>query len=261
MRRLKNLEKNKSKKIMKTNFIYLHKVGSWLVAGIMLLIGSTFSLAGTIKGKVVFEGTPPPPEKKEVTSDVTVCGTHQEVAKVIADASGGIRFAVVKLIDPKKKLPPTKPADGLLDQTQCQFEPHVQIIPLGSKLIITSSDTVLHNAHGFSEDGSDVFNVAVPVKGMKIPVDLTKKPGRVKLRCDAGHAWMRGYIVVAEHNYYVVTDPTGAFEFKDVPPGEYTIEVWHENLGVQQKKVTVTADGVVETPFTFSSKSLTPSAK
>lgn len=226
----------------------------YFVGGSVLLIGTIFSWAGTVQGKVIFRGIPPPSEKFEVKSDSTACGTHQEVPKIVMGDDNGIRFAVVRLIDDKKQFHVPKPAEGLLDQIHCQFEPHVQTVPVGSKLVITSSDTVLHNSHGLSEDGQTVFNVAVPIKGMKIPIEL-KKPGRIKLRCDAGHAWMRGYIIVAEHPYYAVTDATGSFEFKDIPPGTYTFEVWQENLGVQKQKVIVTQSGVSEVQFIFPSKS------
>lgn len=227
----------------------------YFLGAVGLLLGMMPGKAGTIKGKVVFDGKLPAPEEFEVKSDSTVCGTHQVVPKVIVGDSSGIHFAVVRLIDPKKQLHPSKAAEGLLNQVQCQFEPHVQIVPVGSKLVITSSDTVLHNAHGFSEDGQTVFNIAVPMKGIRIPIEL-KKPGRIKLRCDAGHAWMRGYIIVAEHAFYVVTDATGAFELKDVPAGTYNLEVWQETLGTQEQKVDVTADGMSEVQFKFSAASL-----
>ncbi len=216
--------------------------------------------AGSIKGKVVFDGISPAPKEVAVKSDTSVCGTHQKIPAVVVGDSGGIRFAVVRLLAGSSALPKPKPADGSLDQIQCQFEPHAQIVPVGSKLVITSSDAVLHNAHGFDEKGETLFNIAVPVKGMKVAVEL-KKPGRIKLRCDAGHNWMIGYIIVAEHPYYAVTDTTGSFELKDVPAGAYTVEVWQENMRVQQQKVTVADDGTADLKFTFSESSLSKAKK
>lgn len=209
--------------------------------------------AGSIKGRVVFEGTPPVPEKIAVKTDMAICGSHQMVEKVVVGDTGGIRFAVVRLVAGKGVFPKAKVEEARLDQVKCQFEPHVQIVPVGSKLVISSSDDVLHNAHGFSEDGKTVFNIAVPVKGMKVPVELNK-PGRLKLRCDAGHSWMSGYVIVSEHPCYAVTDATGSFELKDVPAGMYTIEIWQESLGVLQQKVTVKADGTEEVQFTYRAK-------
>ena len=50
---------------------------------------------------------------------------------------------------------------------------------------------------------------------------------------------MSGVIVVMEHPYYAKTDEKGAFRLSDVPPGEYTVNVWHETLGQKSAKVTV----------------------
>jgi hypothetical protein len=38
---------------------------------------------------------------------------------------------------------------------------------------------------------------------------------------------------------------------KNVPPGEYTIEAWQEELGTQEQHVTVGPSGKAEIAFTF----------
>jgi len=45
--------------------------------------------------------------------------------------------------------------------------------------------------------------------------------------------------VVFKHPYFALTDKNGAFELGDVPPGEYTIQAWHEKYGVLTQKVTL----------------------
>jgi hypothetical protein len=37
----------------------------------------------------------------------------------------------------------------------------------------------------------------------------------------------------------------------DIPPGDYTIETWHERFGAQSQKVTVGAKETKEISFTF----------
>ena len=44
---------------------------------------------------------------------------------------------------------------------------------------------------------------------------------------------------VQAHPYASVTDGTGAFSLKGLPPGTYEIEAWHEKLGRSSQKVTV----------------------
>ncbi len=224
-----------------------HPTGSIMAVCLGIFIAAVSSQAETIRGRVVLEGTLPAPEKIVVVSDTSVCGTHQPVAKVLVGEGGGIANAVVRLVG---QFPAPKAGEAKLDQIKCQFEPHVIVLPVGSKLVITSSDEVLHNAHGFDESGSDIFNIAVPIKGMKVPVML-KKPSRIKLRCDAGHTWMSGYIIVAEHSYYAVTDKNGGFELKDVPAGNHTLEVWHETLGKQEQKIEAKTGDADEVKFTY----------
>ena len=52
---------------------------------------------------------------------------------------------------------------------------------------------------------------------------------------------MSGWLFVAANPYFGVTGSDGAFELKGVPPGTYTLEVWHETLGKKSQTVTVAA--------------------
>lgn len=190
----------------------------------------------TVKGRVLFNGTPPAVETIDVKSDMATCGRSQPVQKLVLGADQGIAHAVVRIIGAAGTV---TPASGILDQKICTFVPHVQVLPLNSTLKITSSDPVLHNSHGFYEDGSTAFNIAVPIIGMEVPVQL-KKPGVIKLRCDAGHIWMSAYVVVVDQPYYALTDGDGNFTIENVPAGSYEIETWHEWLGKHRELVNVT---------------------
>jgi uncharacterized protein (DUF2141 family) len=75
----------------------------------------------------------------------------------------------------------------------------------------------------------------------------------VKMKCDV-HPWMGSYIGVLEHPYFTVTGDDGAFSLKNLPPGTYTIEAWHEEYGAQTLDVTVAAKETKELTFTFKAK-------
>ena len=60
----------------------------------------------------------------------------------------------------------------------------------------------------------------------------------VRIKCDM-HGWMAAYAGVLDHPYFAVTAPGGTFEIKQLPPGTYTIEAWHETLGTQTRQVTL----------------------
>ncbi len=52
---------------------------------------------------------------------------------------------------------------------------------------------------------------------------------------------MNGYIVVSPTPYFAVTDKSGNYEIKNVPPGKYTIKTWSEDGKVTTQAVEVTA--------------------
>ena len=49
------------------------------------------------------------------------------------------------------------------------------------------------------------------------------------------------YIIVVKSPFYAVTDKSGKYEIKGLPPGDYTIAFVQEKLGEQDQKITVAA--------------------
>jgi hypothetical protein len=64
---------------------------------------------------------------------------------------------------------------------------------------------------------------------------------------------MRAYANVVTHPFFAVTKDDGTFEIKGLPAGTYTIEAWHERLGTQQTKVTI-SDSAAAATAAFSFK-------
>ena len=62
--------------------------------------------------------------------------------------------------------------------------------------------------------------------------------------------WMGARVHVAEHPWFAITAADGSFRIPDVPPGEYTVEVVHEQLGKARGRVSVEAGKA--TGFTLS---------
>lgn len=65
------------------------------------------------------------------------------------------------------------------------------------------------------------------------------------------HPWMKAYLGVFEHPYFALSGADGRFTLKDLPPGEYTIEAWHERFGTRSQKITVGAKETKTVEFTF----------
>jgi hypothetical protein len=78
----------------------------------------------------------------------------------------------------------------------------------------------------------------------------------VKFKCDV-HPWMGAWVCVVSHPYYQVTGADGAFEIRMLPPGHYTLEVWHERYGNGNetkpltKEVHLSEKASVDIDFTF----------
>ena len=200
---------------------------------------STAMAAGTIQGTVKAAMPCPLPPAHPVVKDAGVCGKDAPNEAVLVDKKGRLRNVVVFLKDVPFAGKPAPIANAALDQKQCRYFPHVQALTVGTPLSLMNNDAILHNVHA-NDTGMTVFNVAMPIKGQKLPIPM-RKPGLMKLQCDAGHTWMNGWIYVFDHPFFAVTDDKGAFAIKDVPAGEYTVELWHEPADGQGAGVRTTA--------------------
>lgn len=210
------------------------------VTSALLTIGATAAAAagGTVTGKITFKGTPPPaPAAVKVGANPEKCGTEQ-VPEVLIGPEGAIRWAVVRIVEAKGAWPATAEAP-VLDQRGCKFVPHVVVVPAGKPLKVLNNDGILHNVHTFPQKNAPI-NVAQP--GFKKTMDTTfAQAENVRVGCDV-HPWMNSWVIVSDTPFVGVTDATGSFTIPDVPPGSYTVSIWHETLGEQTAKVTV-ADG------------------
>lgn len=203
----------------------------------------TVSDGGTITGRVVFHGSPPPMKMIIPTKDQEVCGGIREEPQVILSEDRGVQDAVVFL----KVVGSGKPWDQSaktpkLTNKNCDFVPHVQVVPVESDLEINTVDPVLHATHGFLGKRT-VFSVTLPNQGDRVKRPL-KKTGIVRVECDA-HGWMLGWIYVADNPYSAVTGKDGSFTITDVPPGAYTLAVWQEYAGTVEVPVVVKANEAV----------------
>ncbi len=231
----------------------MKKLSILLVIGAVAVFGlgahPAFAAGGTISGTVKLDGSAPAPKKVEVTKDKEVCGLkpHYEEGLVVA-GNAGIANAVVVVKGAKGAL---KPAEVKFDQKGCDYTPHVLAFPAGSTVDIINSDGILHNIHTYSTVNPS-FNMAQP-KFKKEIKQTVAKPEVIKVTCDA-HGWMQGWWYATDTPYFAVTNDAGKFEIKDVPPGDYTIEVWQEKLGTQDQKVSVKDGATATVDFSLKPK-------
>jgi len=190
---------------------------------------------GSITGHVRVSGEVPTLPPQPVFKEHDVCGTTIRDERLVVGSGGALRDVVVRLTDVKagKAVPRDRPL--LLDNVKCAFAPHVATATVGQMLDIRNRDPFLHDAHALL-GAQTLFNVAVP-KGKTLRKPLAYA-GLIRINCNV-HTWMHAYLFVAEHPYHTVTGEDGGFVIDGVPPGTYTLSVWHELLGSVERQVEV----------------------
>jgi len=206
--------------------------------------------AGSLKGSIKLEGTPPAAETISRRSDayceqqgeaktqdyVVSNGGLQNVFVYVKDGLGNLKFPV-----------PTTPV--VLDQKGCTYVPRVFGIQTGQPLEILNSDETLHNIHAQPMNNRE-FNRGQALKGLKHMHVFTTAEVMVPFNCDV-HNWMHAWVGVLDHPFYAVSGTGGTFEISNLPPGTYTIEAWHEKLGKQTQMITIGPKESKELSFTF----------
>lgn len=171
-------------------------------------------------------------------------GLGAELHVMVKDHHGkSVADAVVLAIpaDPKNAQRAKQPADAV-DQVDKQFVPYVKPVFVGSKIRFPNSDHIRHQVYSFSP--AKVFELPL-YAGMDAQAVVFDKPGVVVLGCNI-HDWMVGYIYVSETPFFTKTEAAGTAVIADLPPGEYTVRVWHPSMeggeAATLRQVTLNAD-------------------
>ena len=190
--------------------------------------GSEVKNGGSIEGSVTFAGSNiPGDEMLSISSDVKHCGKSIPAEKYLITQDRKIKNVVVFITNIKagKAIPQN---EIIVDNAKCAFVPHVSVGFVGNNFTTKNADPMFHNVHTYI-GGKTVYNIGLPNQGSSVSKPL-KKTGIMEVTCDA-HPWMHAYTYVFDHPYAVLSNEKGEFMLKDIPPGGYHIEAWHEALG------------------------------
>lgn len=186
---------------------------------------------GAVGGNVRWGGELPELADIEVRTHRAECGETQPPRTLRVSSGGGVVDAVISLVDIRRGealVPPEEPLT--IDNVECRFEPHVLLAGAGWPLRFANSDSILHNVHVFSGRRS-VLDLGLPERGVEVRRAIGE-PGVYRAVDDAAHPWQEAWIHVFEHPYHATTDADGHFRISRVPPGRYTLRVWHEGWRV-----------------------------
>ena len=218
---------------------------------------ASVSGGGTISGMVMFKGDVPEMKMLEITKDQAICGATEKYEETLVVGEGNVlKNTIVYLIDISKGKDFDKTAKPEIDQKGCQFNPHVQVIPVGARLTMLNNDKVNHNVHIFSSINKPVNKQQTKNRKKMRLAGVKKVEGPVPVKCDI-HGWMSAWIAYVPHPYFAVTNEKGEFTLEDVPAGTYKLGYWHEACGTNSgspASVTVEAGGTVTQNFTLKLK-------
>lgn len=205
---------------------------------------------GSIIGVVRFEGTPPSPTKIPVAG-FPDCANPRGDDEDVKIQNGLVENAFVFIRDGLDDyvFPPAT-GEVVLDQKGCLYAPRIVGLRIGQTLVVRNGDPTPHNVHALPKF-SKSFNVAMGGNAADIRKTFDEPEVMVPVRCDI-HPWMRAYVGVLRHPVFAVTGPDGAFALKGVPPGNYTLEVWHERLGTRSLPLQVESGRAAQVSVSFS---------
>jgi plastocyanin len=141
------------------------------------------------------------------------------------------------------------PETSTIAQRSGRFDPDLLIVPAGSTIQFPNFDPIFHNV--FSLSHAKTFDLGYYAKGQTRSITFPAE-GIVQVYCHI-HANMYAAIVVTASPWYSKVGADGSFGWSNLPPGHYTVTLWHKVAGMFKSEVDIpesgTADVVVRVPI------------
>jgi plastocyanin len=167
---------------------------------------------------------------------------------------------VVVWLEPvQAKAPPAAARTHTILQKGKRFQPHISVIPVGSVIDLPNRDLIFHNA--FSNFAGQPFDTGLYAPGTTTKIRFVRD-GVVRVFCNI-HATMSAVVVVVPTPWFTSSGNDGSFKIDEVPPGDYTMKVWHERatsdtLRSLEKRITVAEGGSQAPALAISELRWTP---
>lgn len=140
-----------------------------------------------------------------------------------SDAAGNALDSVALSLSPAGGTVLPAPRPRHIAQEKKTFIPYLSVVQTGTPIDFPNNDTVRHHVYSFSP--AKVFELKLYAGKPEKPV-VFDKPGVVVLGCNI-HDKMVAYVVVVDTPWSAVSAADGSARIADLPPGEYSLRVWH----------------------------------
>jgi len=210
------------------------------------------SAEATLSGVVKFEGSQPVATRINMAADPTCLKMHPAPVvseEVVIGTNQALKNVIVYISDELGNRTFDAPAEPVVfEQRGCTYNPHILGMRARQTLKVTNSDPTTHNIHPAPQNNRE-WNMSQPPGSSPIEETFAREE-IIPVKCNV-HPWMKGYIAVFKHPYFAITGKDGSFALKNIPPGEYTIQAWHEKYGVLTQKVNLAPNRSQEVQFIF----------
>lgn len=193
---------------------------------------------GALRGRVDIRRIVPAPERRPGVSDLGTAAPRE-----LPDSR---RVVVYLESAPSGAFEVIEPARVRMDQRNETFIPHVLAVTAGTLVDFPNNDSTYHNV--FSLSRAKRFDLGRYARGRSKAVRFDR-PGIVRVFCDI-HSHMSAFVLVFSHPYYSTSETDGRYRIDNIPPGSYTVTVWHEGQTRDSRTVVIPpAGGLVEQDF------------
>ena len=232
---------------------------------------------GTLQGMVKLLGEVPKPKGYNLVTlpDAVYCGRISTgtgwrlLQPFVIGPNGGFKNVVI-YIEEIHKGKPFRYVPPRITAVDCTFEPYITIVRDRYDIEVVNMDPVFHDIQGYetSKFGARVlFNVPLPMskklrkevllagktvkdragKVLTQHIKMGKQRNLFVMQCGF-HAYMESWGFTVKTPYYALSAKDGAYAISEIPPGTYTVQVWHPMVN-KEYTVTITPNGTTDLPI------------
>ena len=194
---------------------------------------------GSIRGRVDIQRIFTAPQARP-----NVAGLSSPTKRDAGDLQRAVVFLDAQEVpeqSPLRAAPRGAAGRARMDQRNETFSPHVLAVTTGATVDFPNNDQTFHNVFSLSKPRHFDLGRYGRNQSKAIRFDT---PGVVRVFCDI-HSHMSAFVLVFNHPFHTTTNDDGRYRLDNVPPGTYTVTVWHEGQSRDSRSVTVPVTGGV----------------